>query len=239
MTLIAAFRASQGGVLLCSDREEDDGISKKSVDKICRIRELTSCEVFIAGAGPSTPIKNTNTEIHSSLKQYEDSGGDLVKGHHQVIESSLKSIYKRYAKVLQTWPMNLIVVVAPRAKGYVPILYHTDGEMLCPEPRYVAHGSGKAIADYLVGRLFADDLMTHWLLILAAFIFRESESSSSGVGFGCDMVLIHNGRKELRMIDHEALKEVERGLPPIVECLHECWMEAEKSHRFPGWLYNE
>jgi hypothetical protein len=78
MTLVVAFRASKGGVLLCSDRQEDDGISKKSIDKIYHARSLKSCDVFMTAAGPSGPLKNTFTEIHKSLKQEEDKGNEVA-----------------------------------------------------------------------------------------------------------------------------------------------------------------
>lgn len=236
MTLIAGFRASQGGVLLCSDREEDDGISKRSVNKLYRPRDLRSCEVFITGAGPTAPIKNAVTEIHKSLKQHEDNGEDIVATHHAIIEASLKSIHRRYAKVLKSWPLSLIIVVAPRGNEYFPLLYHSDGEMLDPEARYVTHGSGKAVADYLASRLYSDDLQKKWLIVSAALIFREAGETSSGVGFGSDMVLIHNGGKQLQMFGHEAVRQIEQALPPLVECLHNCWTGVDDKLGFPDWL---
>lgn len=239
MTLIAAFRASKGGVLLCSDRHEEDGVSKRSVDKIYRAKNLKSCEVFMTGAGPSTPVKNAFIEIHNNLKQQEDGGANVAWEHREIIESSLKSIHERYEDVLQNWPMNLIIVIAPRARNYAPMLYSTDGKMLSPEARYITHGSGKGVADYLASRLYADDLMTNWLLVVAAFVFREAGESSVGVGFGSDMVLINNGRQERREIYHEAVSEIEHALPLLVNCLHEHWMEIEKMHGFPSWLYSE
>ena len=95
MTLIATFRARNNGILFCSGRKEDDGIFQPSVDKIYQIRELISCQVFIAGAGPSSVIKNTWAEIHESLKRTIDDERDLVTEHRSVIEASLKSIPKK------------------------------------------------------------------------------------------------------------------------------------------------
>ena len=239
MTLIAAFRASKGGILLCSDRHEEDGVSKRSVDKIYRISKLKSCQIFIAGAGPSTPVKNAFIEIHKNVKQQEDSGLEVAWEHREVIEKSLKSIHERYEDVLQNWPMNLIIVIAPRAQNFHPMLYSTDGKMLSPESRYVTHGSGKGVADYLASRLYSDDLMTHWLILAAAFIFREAGESSSGVGFGSDMVLINNGRNERREFVHESVSQIEHALPLLADCLRERWAEVEKMHGFPTWLYND
>ena len=46
--------ALRNGFLLCADREEDDAYyTKREVDKIYHAPELKTCEVFIAGAGPS------------------------------------------------------------------------------------------------------------------------------------------------------------------------------------------
>jgi 20S proteasome alpha/beta subunit len=239
MTLIAAFRASKGGVLLCSDRHEDDGVSKRSVDKVYRINHLKSCHVFMAGAGPSTPIKNAFIEIHKSLKQQEDSGLEVAWEHREAIENSLKSIYERYEDVLQNWPMNLIIVIAPHAKNYTPMLYSTDGKMLSPEGSYVTHGSGKGVADYLASRLYSEDLMTKWLVIMAAFIFREAGESSSGVGFGSNMILINNEGQGRREIGHIPVSEVEHILPLLVNCLHEHWTRIDATTGFPTWLNND
>jgi hypothetical protein len=76
MTLIAAFRSTKSGVLLCSDREEDDGVSKRSVDKIHRIRQFSPCEFFLAATGITPIIKDSQIEIHQSLAGYVAGGGN-------------------------------------------------------------------------------------------------------------------------------------------------------------------
>jgi 20S proteasome alpha/beta subunit len=233
MTLIAAFRARNNGILLCSDREEDDGVSKRAVDKIYRIREFIPCQVFIAGAGPSTVIKNTCTEIHESIKRAMDSGDDILVGHRNLFEACLKSIHKKYAKVLQSWPMRLIIVFAPRSVGSFPLLYQTEGEMLSIEPLYVAQGSGKAISDYLADRLYRHGLTRDTLVVLATFIFREAGESSSGVGLGADMILINDGEQALQFIGPEPIKEVEAGIPSLTEAIDSHWRDHVK---IPDWL---
>ena len=60
MTLVAAYRSAEGGVLLCADREENDGwLAKRSVDKIYPIH-LLPCDFYLAGAGPTPAIVKTN-----------------------------------------------------------------------------------------------------------------------------------------------------------------------------------
>ena len=235
MTLIAAFRTYDGDVLLCSDRQEDNGISKQSVDKIHRIRGLKQCDVFIAGAGPSTPIKSAFLSVDEAFRKAETKGKNLVEESSKIIEFGLRKTHRRYKKYLETWgAVNFIIVVAPRSKDFLPILYHTEGHLAVPEARYVAHGSGKAVADYLAGRLYADDLMKKWLVILAAFIFRESGESSSGVGFGSDMLLISREGRRTEFW-HETVADIEKALPALANCLHDSWMAADAAGKFPEW----
>lgn len=223
MTLVAAFRCPKGGILLCADREEDDGYNKREVDKIIRIRELHACEVFIAGAGPSGVITKAGIEIHQTLLKAEYDGVDLLKDHSQLIESTLKSIHKQYAEHLKSYPMHLLIVVADRAK-YSPVLYRTELSMLIPENDDAAYGSGKPISDYLTDRLYSYGcLESRAMAILAAFIFREAQGSSSGVGLGADMVFIHEGGKSLYFIPAPKVKELEECIPSLGECITSYW----------------
>lgn len=153
MTLVAAFRCPQDGILLCADGEEDDGYNKREVEKLYRISGLKECEVYIAGAGPSDAIAKTQFVLHEALSG-ADSNTDLLKNHRALLESKLQEIHKQYAANLKEWPMQLLIVLAPRGENYIPILYRTNKAMLVPEYEYAAYGSGRPIADYLADRLF-------------------------------------------------------------------------------------
>jgi len=45
VTLVAAFRSGNGGILLCADREENEGYAKREVDKIYHIG-MNACDFF-------------------------------------------------------------------------------------------------------------------------------------------------------------------------------------------------
>lgn len=233
MTLIAAFRSIKGGVLLCSDREEDDGISKRCVDKIYRIRQFSPCELFIAAAGLTSIIKDSQIEIHESLVRHMADGGDILADHRNIFETWLRSIHKKHAKTVRQWPIYMIIVVAPRALSLMPMLYRTEGEMLVPELYWTAQGSGKAVADYLAGHLYDDILDRPTLIAMASFIFRESQGTSSGVGLGANMVLIHEGDKSFEEIGPDAVKEVEQVIPSLEDSLYSHWKE---NLELPPWL---
>ena len=171
MTLAAAFRGPKGGILLCSDQEwNDGGVSKRQINKNYRVGLLKQCEVFISGAGPDTPIIRAWEEIHQNFFNAETSGIDVLIEHRAIIESSLQIVNKQFSKLLKTWPMALLVVVAPRALDKVPILYRTEAAALIPEPYFYAVGSGKPVADYLADRLFEPGRLSDFSVFVSGAI---------------------------------------------------------------------
>lgn len=232
MTLIAAFRCRDNGILLCADRQEDDGVAKRQVDKIHRLGGLKECEVWVAGSGVSTTVDDAYIEADRSLRDAEKAGISLLSEHKEIIENSLKGTHDRYKEYVRGWPLHLIFVVAPRLAGRAPILYRTDKHRLIPVTVYTAWGSGKTIADYLADRLYQHGIQTVPLIVLAAFIFREAESAS-GVGLGNDMFLIRpGGWSEYHT---ESISEIQKGIPALRDAIRSHWPENVK---IPEWLKN-
>jgi 20S proteasome alpha/beta subunit len=233
MTLVAAFRCRNNGILLCADRLEDDGIAKRPVDKIWRISGLTECDIFLAGAGLTTIVKDAQAEIETAIRKAVADNRSVLTEHRSLIEDSLKTVHLRHKDDLKRWPLNLLIVIAPRTPGAIPALFTTDRSTLVSEPVYAAHGSGKTISDYLADRLYVHGLYNEHLLTLAAFIFREAERASSGVGLGNDMVLISHGAGPLAFLYADKIKEIEDGIPAIKDAIFSFWRDHLKS---PDWL---
>jgi len=223
-TLTNAFRARNGGVLLCADREETDGYSKTEVDKIYPITtDLKTCEVFISGAGPSEIIRKCNEHIHRTLILADRGNNDVLAEHQTLIEGSLRHIYEEYATVLANSPMGLIIVVAPRAT-VPPVLYSTVEYRLDPQRLYCAHGTGSPISDYLADRLYKEGMDNNLLKLLAAFIFREAERKASGVGMGNDMWLIHDGGQPCREgLGWDDIEQMKKDIPQLAESVYPSW----------------
>src|ERR1039458_3875084 len=108
MTLVAAYRSTEGGILLCADREENDGVAKRSVNKIYRI-PLLPCEVYLAGAGPANAIVKANEEIHSALGHAFASGADVLREYKTLIEAALLSVHVQFPEELEEMPMNFLI----------------------------------------------------------------------------------------------------------------------------------
>ena len=234
MTLAAAFRCINGGFLLCSDREWNDGFSKRSVDKIYRINGLAPCEFFIAGAGPEAIITKTWADIHGAMIRANENGQNVLDDHKSIIESTLQAVYAQCARTLQDYPMWFLIVVAPRADGMVPFLYLTNADVLIPEPFYAAIGSGKTIADYFSDRLYQyGRLDKDSMKVLTTFILREAGESSAGVGMGADMMFINEGEKAIHYISSGSIKEIEAEIPSLSDAIWSYWKEHAK---IPGRL---
>jgi hypothetical protein len=224
MTLAAAFRTSKYGILLCADRLEDDGCSKREVDKI-RWRLLDPCKIFIIGAGPAGVITNACEEIFEGLEADADNRKNVLTGHKGKIESILRSVYKKYAPNVGD-RIDLLIVIASHTLGSLPLLYKTEGTMLVPEACYASFGSGKTISDYLASRLYNDDLPNDSLAVLAAFICREAEYQASGVGLGFDMVFIHDGDNcSERWLGQDSVRELQEGIPSLKEMTYSYWTQ--------------
>lgn len=228
MTLVAAFRSRDGGILLCADREENDGYGKRDVSKIFHI-QMEPCSLFIAGSGLASTIKNAETKIHGDLMGAFSNGINVVSHHQVLIESSLKAIHESYPEVLRDYPMELIVVFVIHSSGTFPIVYRTEGSILVPEPLYVASGSGKLICDYFSGRLYECPGMSQQQLItLAAFIFREASKSASGVGREADMNFIWGFDKGCLELRSKLVKEIQDGIPSVADSLLDHWYHHAK-----------
>jgi 20S proteasome alpha/beta subunit len=235
MTLVAAFRCQDGGVLLCADREENDDYVKQDVDKICHIK-MIPCSLFIAGSGLSSIIKNAETKIHGDLIKALSDSVDLVSQHQTLIETSLKSIYETYSDTLAECPMELIVVFVAHSIEYIPIVYRSEMAILTPEPIYRSCGSGKMISDYLSGRLYEYPGMTQQdLIALAAFIFREAHVAAVGVGSKVDMNFIWGFDKGRLKLAPDIVKTIQDGIPSLSDSLRHHWKDHAK---IPEYIAN-
>jgi len=238
MTIATAFRCRTGGVLLCADREEDDGYNKREVDKIYRIpvTRLQTCDIFLAAAGNADLMKRFEAMATDSLVDAAVGGANVFAEHQTLLEREFDTFYTRESAqtIKKEGGLSYIVVVAPYDLGRCPIMYRSNKAKLIPQPFYCSIGTGQPISDYFADRLFHYDGMDkNALAILAAFILREAEASASGVGLGNDMVFIHDGNKSLQFIFKDHVKELQDGIPNLADAIYSYW---DKNATVPDWL---
>lgn len=223
MTLVAAFRCPKGGIMLCADREENDGYTRREVQKIYETT-VHSCQIFTAGSGPSGLALNAQSDIAKTIAAEHEKGVDVLAEHRRIIEGVLRDIHKQYKAHLRSGNLELLIVVAPLVGRNVPLLYRTEWDMLIPSPTYAAAGSGKAIADYLADRLYEHGrLDKDSLKVVGAFILREAEKAAAGVGMGADMQFIHEGDRSVHHLSPGVVKELQELIPPLQESIWNDW----------------
>jgi 20S proteasome alpha/beta subunit len=232
MTLIAAFRTRKNGVLLCADREEDDGYLKREVDKIYRFA-MNQCEIFLAAAGPSAVTTVAYSQIYEHLRRAEMSGINVTAEHGRLLRECLVEIHREYQQELESCSMGLIAVVASLMPETVPMVYVSSGAVLAPAGPYVATGTGKLVSDYLAHRLYKQEHGNDVLVLVAGFICREAEQATSGVGLGFDWVFIHDGNKSRRELAPDLVREIQAGIPKLEEAIYPYWKERAT---IPAWL---
>jgi 20S proteasome alpha/beta subunit len=224
----------EGGILLCADREENDGVAKRSVDKIYPIR-LLPCDVYLAGAGPANAIVKANEEIHSALSHAFASGADVLREYKTLIEAALLSVHAQFPEELEGMPMNFLIILQAHAPNSVPRFYRTEKSVMLIENEYAAFGSGKLICDYFSDRLYEYPKFDKPnLMAVAAFIFREAHKSASGVGPDVDMIYMRpsSALGEREEFGTNLVKEIQDGIPPLSEAIWAYW----KAHvNLPPW----
>ena len=66
MTLVAAYRSIDGGLLSCADREENENYARLCGQNLRNI-ETSIQDVYRRGRGPTPPIALANAEIERKL----------------------------------------------------------------------------------------------------------------------------------------------------------------------------
>jgi 20S proteasome alpha/beta subunit len=223
MTLVAAFRCSKGGIMLCADREENDGFVRREVDKIFKFN-LLSAQLFIAGSGPSGMVAKASAEIGEALIKASLDGKDTQREHKDIIERCLRNFHKQYAPNLKSGYLDLLIVFALLDQRFAPTMYRTELAALIPEPIYCAYGAGKPICDYFADRLYEHGrLDKDSMKVVGAFILREAEKAAAGVGMGSEIQFIHEGDKNVHRLSPGVVKEIQDLIPKIQESLWGDW----------------
>jgi hypothetical protein len=226
MTLVAAFRCQNGGILLCADREENDGVTKRQIDKIYQIRQMPNCDVLLAASGPSAFVSRSCSEINDALTSAFNAGADLRLEHKALIESRLKFMHESYPENLYGGTMDMLIVYSERGPGYSPLLYRSQQSMLELVSFYASCGIGKVLCDYLADRLYDWERIENVQLItLAAFIFREVHNSVDGVGADVDVRWIREGNGLLTTVGPEYIKAIQEQFPPLLDTVISHWKD--------------
>jgi hypothetical protein len=152
VTIVAGF-VSTDGLLLCADREERDGTSKKDVNKVlCMAGD--DWHVAIGGAGPSAIIELAFKRLRKRFESIEDEAG-IQSEHEEILRNELFNLHEQYV-----WPSKqvdyrfslLVGINLKRSKQ--TFLYRTQEYIPEPVQTFCCIGIGADLANYFADRLY-------------------------------------------------------------------------------------
>src|SRR5258708_30007507 len=236
MTIIAGFRCKDG-ILICADREESVGTSKKDAEKLFLLH-ASPWNMTVATAGHSglcdLAVKRL---IQAFLRAAMVPGVDMDKleeQHEQIIIDVLTKIHEDHIwknPKSEDYRIRLIVGLSflPQQTQH---LYLTQDNIPQPISRYCCEGYGADLCTYFSDRLYRDDLNLHEIILLAAFIFREVNDTVQFCGGGTDMTFLRPGALGTH-ISPQGFNEIQREIPEFADVTKDFW---ESTANLPGWV---
>ena len=213
MTLIVGVQC-RDGLLLSSDREENDGIGKGSVRKI--FDSAGPCQFAIATSGyaalADVCVKRVEEAAIAAGRKFADR-------HEEIIEDVLREIHVRYiwpTEIPDAQERQIQLIVGLYDAANQPCLYVTSEEIVQPKDSFVCAGCGSEVGDYFLERLFDPSLTIHEAKMLVSFVIREVKSSIAEVGQETEQVTITPAGTSRTLA-------ADTDIPRLAECMNHFW----------------
>lgn len=222
VTLIAAFRC-QENILMCADREESRGTSKKACDKLKTIMAAPWVTV-VANAGSAPVAELAMKRLQHDLGQMSCKGLDYLEQHHeQVIIDVLTRLHEDHIwKNPQTNHNVSLIIGFSFTEQRTQYLYVTEDNIPQPVSTYCCKGYGEDLCTYFAERLYSPDLNPQEMVLLAALIFREVNASVQFCGKGTDLTLLRPGNLALGIVPG-AIERIQDKIPDFSEVMGKFW----------------
>ncbi|HEX6803639.1 MAG TPA: hypothetical protein VF133_08175 [Terriglobales bacterium] len=239
MTIAAGF-FFKDGLLVCADREEASGASKKSVSKIFNINsEQWTIVGANAGSGPvaDLAIKRLKWEF---IKTFARSLGGLgaLESPEERLENAIVSVLTRihedhiWKNTKTDHSMRLIIAIN-FFKTRQQYLYLTEDNIPQPISTYCCMGYGEDLCTYFAERLYHRELNKDEMALLASFIFREVNASVQYCGKGTDMVIMSQGVRPAIHIRPYGVEAIQNAIPEFSATMSKFW---DHTKSLPEWL---
>jgi 20S proteasome alpha/beta subunit len=235
MTIVAGFYC-RNNILLCADREESSGTSKKVVEKLQTVlADPWVMTIASAGSGPACDlaVKRLGEEFFRIFSNQQFDVSALDARHEQGIVDVLTKLHADHIwnNPKTDHRMRLIIGISftELKKQY---LYMTEDNIPQPIKTYCCAGYGEDLCTYFAERLYKRALTSDEMILLAALIFREVNSSVQFCGKGTDMMLLRPGELALTILP-EGVEAIQRTIPPFEKVMSKFWKSTKS---LPGWI---
>jgi 20S proteasome alpha/beta subunit len=244
MTIAVGFRCTDG-VLIASDREVSDGITKSEERKLFSLTDSGQYAAFASGAGLFHPIKDIALHLRSE---------NFFDGHCTSLANMASAVrlyvgskyYRQKLKEVNAQAYNLELLFAFRDTSNRTGLFYVHNADVSEVDEYIAIGTGSPVARYLTKWLCNNSVMPIKLFTpMLIRILRECKGHSYGVGGPSDIVKLYEGDKPASEPDFEFGNDVEsfwgiyERLAPIIrgcidtgtpDAVFDTWLSTFETH---------
>lgn len=243
MTIAAGFTCKDG-LLLCADREETVGTSKKVVEKIFTLHaDPWNMTVATGGSSPAADLAVDRLRkefVRGFLKGIVNTNHShgvraLEETHEQIIVDVLTKVYEDHVWKNPRVDHGIQLIIGlsflETRKQY---LYLTHDNIPQRISTYCCLGYGEDLCTYFAERLYRPNLSKDETILLAAFIFREVNTAVQFCGKGTDMVLLRPGELGMHILPH-GVELIQRPIPEFEQVVRSFW---ETTTKLPDWITN-
>lgn len=239
MTIAAGFFCKDG-ILICADREESSGASKKSVSKIFNLNSEQWAVVGAnAGSGPAADlaVKRLRWEFVKTFA-LSLAGVRALESPEERLENAIINVLTKiheehiWKNTKNDHSIKLIIAIN-FFKTRQQYLYLTEDNIPQPIETYCCMGYGQDLCTYFAERLYHRELSKEEMTLLASFIFREVNASVQFCGKGTDMVLLRKGISPAVHISPHGVESIQREIPEFSASMSNFW---DRATSLPNWL---
>ena len=230
MTIAAGF-ICKDGILICGDREESAGTSKRAVQKVFTLMAQPWClTVATAGSAAVGDLALKRLQQEFVAKGTEEA---VHRHHEQIIIDVLTKLYEDHVWKNPRTDHAIRLVIGLTFKNLSGRhLYVTEDNIPQPVTKYCAVGYGEDLCTYFAERLYHPSLTTDELILLASFIFREVNAAVQFCGKGTDMTFLRP-RGLSTTIYPEGVEMIQAQIPGFAQTMERFW---DSLANMPGWL---
>jgi hypothetical protein len=207
MTLIAAFRCTEG-VVLCADQQETVGAHRAAVNKLTPKR-CGEYALAVAGSGDGDLVDG-----------FADSLTTLITGWSPGISDSLArasisgALLDFHANEVNWYPApadeklcSFVLAITPRTETST-FLWRIRGTVILPVGDFALIGVNEAMYSHELQRLYRRGFSTNQAILLGIHLFSLAKATSNYVGGNTDIIAVLNNRiYELDAREVRALEE--------------------------------
>lgn len=232
VTIAAGFVCKEG-ILICGDREEATGVSKRVVQKVITLMAQPFC-LTVANAGSAAVGDLAMKRLQCAFALGSGNGDAfLASNHEQIIVDVLTKLHEDHIwKNPRTDHAIKLIIGLTFLNSSDKFLYVTEDNIPQPVTSYCAVGYGADLCNYFADRLYRSDLNTNELVLLAAFIFREVNASVQFCGKGTDMTFLRP-RSLSGSVYPDGVEMIQSRIPEFAEAIKSFWNSLAN---MPEWV---